>query len=479
MNEKSTRRALIVGFIGMMTLTAASAATAGVAWFTTTRTATVKFPSAAVKSNRGSLLVGKFGQNGSSREYEIKRPNDDFTAEMDSVSSADGVGFYNALLDVDGSELVDGSGNGRYFKVDGNYAQFAFAASTQRDANTDFNVYLERMDITVAGKGYENVFQGDGTTAEFVLEATPDSAPAVYVGEDLKQAGQEEDYVYDSAAKKITFNEGKIPADGEEITVTYLGPSHDMPESDPIYKSIRVALFAAPHNVGDTAEDVTKDENLSLVWDTTSADGEKHHGITVKDENKNVEGISESKAIRNASNNFIDLDFVPNEISSVTYTRGETAPVAVSENREADEENPAIENGYHLEGRRVYLDYGAAKGDLITVVYDADKPTKEEYGNVAGSIDGYYAGENLGETAVDGDLTAYGAFLGEVKSNVNQGLAIPLNVVTRVWIEGTDVDHKIEGEKWNPTTKDSIDISSLEYQVSMDLSLVAIDSNVA
>lgn len=480
MNAKNTRRTLIATFIGMMTLTAASAATAGVAWFTTTRTATVSFPTASVKSNRGQLLVGKFGQNGTRRDYEITSQNDDFDATMDSISSANGVNFYNALLDVDGSELVDGSGNGRYFQVDGDYAQFAFAASTQGQANTDLNVYLEKMDIKVKSKGYEEKKVSDGTNAEYVLEATPDSAPAVVVDGQVKEEGAEKDYVYDSANKKITFNEGKIPANEKEIVITYLGPSHDMPATDPIYKSIRVALFAAPNVADATADDVADEKNLSLLWDTTSAESEKHYGVTVTDENTNVEGISESHGIRNASNNYVDLDFVPNQITSVTYTRGNATPVNVPENQEAGENTAAIENGYRVVGRRVYLDYGVAKSDVITVVYDADKPTKEEYKNILSpTIDGYYAGTDLDAVAIDGDLTAYGAYLGEIKSNVDEGKATPLNIVTRVWIEGTDADHNVEGLRWTPTTKDSLDISALDYKVSMDLSLAAIDSNVA
>ena len=479
MNAKNTRRTLIAISIGMMAITAATAATAGVAWFTTTRTASVSFPTASVKSNRGQLLVGKFGQNGARRDYTVDSQDDGFDATMDSISSGNGVNFYNALLDVDGSELVDGSGKGRYFKVAGDYAQFAFSASTQGEANTDLNVYLEKMDIKVKSKGYEEKIISDGVAPEYVLEATPDSAPSVVVDGSLKQEGAEKDYVYDSANKKITFNEGKIPANEKEIVVTYLGPSHDMPVTDPIYKSIRVALFAAPNAENATADGVADEKNLALLWDTTSAENEKHHGITVTKANANVEGINESHPIRNASNNFVDLDFVPNQITSVTYTRGEAAAVAVPENQEAGETTPAIENGYHLEGRRVYLDYGVQKADVITVVYDADKPTKEEYENVAGTIDGYYAGKDLDATAADGDLTAYGAYLGEVKSNVSAGAATALNIVTRVWIEGTDIDHKVEGERWTPTTEDSIDISALDYKVSMDLNLAAIDSNVA
>lgn len=462
MNSKNKRKSLIGTFIALMAFTAASATTAGFAWFTTTRTATVHFPNATVKSNRGQLLVGKFGSTTGSRSYEISRPNDEFDATTDSLSSANGVEFYNALLDVDGSELVDGSGNGRYFKVDGDYAQFAFSATTQKDANTDLNVYLERMDIKVNSKGYQDKFDGDGTTAAFVLTALPDEKPIVTVDGLAKSEGEQADFVYNELEKKITFNEGKIPADGQEIVATYLGESHEMPTTDPIYKSLRIAFFAAGHEENVEPNDICLEDNLSVLWDTTHDDGEKHYGITVLPENKAVANIEESHGIRNASSNYVDLDFVPTSITSVKRNSTDLAYTWAAEN-----------------GRRVIINDEVARGDEITVVYTADKPSKEQYANVADKIDGYYAGKDLDAIASDGDLTDYGAYLGEIKSNVEEGSATPLNIVTRVWIEGTDEDHKVEGERWTPTTEDSIDISTLEYTVSMDLHLAAIDANVA
>jgi hypothetical protein len=463
MNSKKTRKALIGTFIGMMALTAASAATAGVAWFTTTRTAIVHFPNAAVSSNRGELMVGKLGQAPNVKEYAVDEAG--FDSEMDALSSYDGVNFYNALLDVDGSEM------GKFFKVEEpDVAEFGFSAGVQEHANTDLNIYLEEMEIKVVDDyGYETL-SGDGTEVEFALSEEAAQVYQVKVGDKVLKAKEGEtanDYDFDGT-DTITFTVAPV-AGTDNIEVIYQKAEEgEVAGTDPILNSIRVSLFAS--NTENTVETIAVEKNQTLVWDTTD-NGEDHYGVTVTAED--ATHTDEKHYVRKASERFIDLDYAidandtDEKITAITLKHGDAEPVDIA-------------SKVSVTGRRVTIteaELEIARGDLITVSYIADTVAKKQMpGNVASKIDGYYVGDDLKDTATDGDLTAYGAYLGETTSGNF------LNVVARIWIEGTDEDHDEIGDnaRWSEyLTKDSIDLEFHNYKVAMDLHLDAIDANIA
>ena len=462
MNSKKTRKALIGTFIGMMALTAASAATAGVAWFTTTRTAIVHFPNAAVSSNRAELNVGKIGAAPTVKEYTVGDESEEYDAKMDALSSYDGVSFYNALLDVDGSEM------GKFFKVeDPDVAEFGFSAGVQTGANTDLNIYLEEMEIKVTDVKTEE-FHGNGTLTAFTLAGTPIEQPELSV----KVGGAESNaFTFDAASKTLTFNaapaadNGETAVDESLIEISY---RYEVESDDPILNSIRVSLFAS--NTASTVETIAVEENQTLVWDTTD-NGGNTWGVTVTAED--ATHTDEKHYVRKASERFIDLDYAIDDndddekITAITLKHGDAEPVDIASKVE-------------VAGRRVTITDNTleiARGDLITVTYVADTVAKKQMpGNVASKIDGYYVGDDLKDTEHDGDLTAYGAYLGETHGGNY------LNVVARVWIEGTDEDHDEIGNdpRWSEyTEKDSIDLEGHDYKVAMDLHLDAIDANIA
>ena len=466
MTTKNARKTLIGSFIGMMALTAASAATAGVAWFTTTRTANVTFPNASVSSNRGDLLVGKLGAAPTVKEYAVS-DGTDYDGEMDSISSVDGVNFYNALLDVDGSEL------GKFYKVDDpDFAQFGFSAGVQTGANTDLNIYLEDMKTIVTDAKKEQ-FHGDGTKTEFTLAEKPNlderNAFVVKVGGEEKTLGT--DYTVDADTKKVTFTAAPIVDDEETAQVDEslieISYRYEVADNDPVKNSIRVALFAS--NSASTLEAVAVAANETLVWDMTHANAEVHQGIAVTEED--AEHENELHTVRKASERFIDLDYAVEDLSAITaitLTHGTDDPIDLS-------------SKVSVSGRRVTITDDTVtlvRGDVIKVTYTADTIGEKTLANVPDKIDGYYAGadlcdENGGTPNEDGDLEAYGAYLGETNAGAY------LNIVVRAWIEGTDEDHNLKGEDYPTDSKDSIDISEHDYKVAMDLKLAAIDSNLA
>ncbi|MBO4541051.1 MAG: hypothetical protein J5736_03655 [Bacilli bacterium] len=475
MNAKKTRRTLLAISIGMMAITAATAATAGVAWFTTTRTATVSFPTASVTSNRGELRVAKLGGNLTGRAYTVGDGGEGYDATMDSISSADGVSFYNALLDVDGSELSDHS----FYKLkDPDYAQFGFSAGQQSGANTTLEIYVEAMSFLVTDKGSASLV-GDGTTTDIALSETPLMDTLVVKINGTATTA----YSYNSGANKIVMNAApsKDDPDTDEneqqnVTVEY---RYEVAANNEVRNSIRVAFFSTDeevaeitdeHTIKDAMNEIAVLKNETLVWDAThSPSTEGHHGIGVTAAKTSDAGLhaNEKHTIRKAAERFIDLEYAVDslaDISAISLKHGE-ADIDLS-------------TKITVSGRRVTITDDTVaidRGDVITVTYRADVIGEIDLTTGAEGIDGYYAGNELldPDGSIDGDLTPYGAYLGQTVANKN------LNIVARVWIEGTDENHEVMGLEYDPDTEDSVNIKGHDYKVTMDLSLAAIDANLA
>ena len=536
MNSKKTRKALIGTFIGMMALTAASAATAGVAWFTTTRTATVKLPSAQIVSNRGELRVGKFATDPEATNfYDAK---EDYTPKMDSVSSANGTDFYNALLDVDGSEL------GKYEKdATPTIAQVGFSAATQASADTALGVYLDEMTLTLTDS--EEATETLNSVAEQAAYELPENAESV---ESVKLNGAEVGFALGGDKKTVTLNEAPAQAGTNNLVISYHKERHVVAD-DPIKNSVRIAVFSKNAATTGGEDTVAAEENLKFVWDTTDEGSEHHYGVQAgeKDIMK-----SEDLYIKSNSQKFVDLEFVPNEkteqdqnkgvlsvksegtresikekfiadgtnqefalaipediddklaISEVAITKVEIDgalqdPSAYTFNTETKKVTftgltagahvditygyketatyEAADSGeytYSVNRNRVSLvNEGMKKGDKVTVVYRYDDIVKKEMISGEDTPDLYYAGTDLTDSdgSLDADLTAYGAYIGSTEAG-------RLDVVVRAWIEGTDTAHSLTGEDYYPDgeeAKDSIDITGHNYELSMLVSLEAID----
>ena len=527
MNSKKTRKALIGTFIGMMALTAASAATAGVAWFTTTRTATVQLPSAQIVSNRGELLVGKFATDPTARHF-YDATDDYDNAKMDAISSVNGADFYNALLDVDGSEL------GKYEKdATPTIAEVGFSASTQTGADTKLGVYLDGMTITLTDDYKEESLPGaDGIKKDFVLGETAKKVHEVKVN-DVVLA--ENKYSFDAEHNTLTFTEA--PDNGADIEVKYQLEKAVEVADDPIKKSVRIALFSKNGATASGEATVATEENLKLVWDTTDDGVEAHRGVKAGEKDKLA--YQESHFIANSSQKWVDLKNSPKEILKVTSSSAQkdlkevfTATAAQAEfvlanlpvsgegievtaaldkvlvngeeetdltkwtldpatkkiavtRAEALAEGDYVDIFYHFteevtygtEGTYTYANTGRrltltnpnlGQGDEIKVDYRYDEIKAVTLANDNAKADLYYAGDNL-KADTDKDLSNYGAYLGSTEDG-------RLDVVVRAWIEGTDADHKVSGSGYNPTTLNSIDITYHNYELSMLVSLEAIDT---
>ena len=531
MNSKKTRKALIGTFIGMMALTAASAATAGVAWFTTTRTATVQLPSAQIVSNRGELLVGKFATDPTARHF-YDATSDYNNAKMDAISSVNGADFYNALLDVDGSEL------GKYEKdATPTIAEVGFSASTQDGADTKLGVYLDGMTVKLTDDYKEETLAGVTSQTAFVLGETAKKVHEVKV--DDKVLVETTDYSFDAASNTLTFT--VAPANAAVIEVKYQLEEAVEVADDPIKNSVRIALFSKNGATASGEAAVATEENLKLVWDTTHSttpSAEVHRGVKAGEKDKLA--YQESHFIANASQKWVDLENTPKDILKVTSSSAQkdlkevfTAADAQAEfelanlpvsgegivvtaaldkvlvkgaeddlakwtlnpatkkitRAEALAEGDYVDIFYHFTeevtytadgaftyaktGRRVTLtNPNLGQGDVVKVDYRYDEIKDVTLANDDAKADLYYAGSDLKADTTDKDLSKYGAYLGSTDAG-------RLDVVVRAWIEGTDADHKVSGSGYYPTTLNSIDITYHNYELSMLVSLEAIDTSVA
>ena len=324
--KNNTRKSLIATFSGMLALTAASATTAGIAWFTTTRTATVSFPNATLISNRAELKVGAFGTNGTTNAYiQEESDTDGYDGTMDSLSSVDGVNFYNALLDVDGTEL------GKFLKVaNPDTSEFGFSANTQTGADTDLGVYMESMELTVTNKATETIPEADIDEGKATLDKIPTeivSAKFEWTTTAEEVVSEHEDNELEVAIKKDTqgANTAEITvagieehtgadADSANLIVEY---RYEVEADDPIKNSVRVALFAKEGNGAVEMGDVAVEENKVLVWDTTDSASETHRGV--KEVEKGKVAVEEHTIV-NPARKWFDLKNEATKIASVKST---------------------------------------------------------------------------------------------------------------------------------------------------------------
>lgn len=191
------KRNTVLALAALTAITAGVAATSTLAWFTTSRNASVSFNSINVITSTGKLSVAYGALDGSSNTNSSETTDSGFSVKS-TVSNA---------LDISGSGID-------FFKKtkgDANWTKFCLTGATNVYTSGSVELYYTEFTITVSRNSGSNPFKvylGDGTTIAPVDDTKPADVAAaegtrvaIYSGSTVREgfqskAGTDEPYRY-------------------------------------------------------------------------------------------------------------------------------------------------------------------------------------------------------------------------------------------------------------------------------------------
>ncbi len=183
---KKTKKLIVGGLIGMLGIVAATTATSGVAWFTTTRTAAVSITNLVATAAEGNLTIANGGYTEEGLTQTINSGANSSTiaatAQLTDVSSCDGVNFFKVSTanDVSTSRQETGKVNSINNTLY-NYYAWDLTITNTAGANSPMDVYLSKAgNIFTDGDG-EDDYHPENWYRLAIFDTTVASANCVFL----------------------------------------------------------------------------------------------------------------------------------------------------------------------------------------------------------------------------------------------------------------------------------------------------------